>query len=225
MKDPKNLFATPLIPGIITNLVNNGPIKKETLAFFQNHPDIAKQFALELYHTWSYKGILIQSPFLLPSFLGFFFLFLKKKKEALIIFLSGLLIFLITSKITIFWSGISQDSRYFLTSVAFLTLGLPYLLDAILNIRNLPVKITLFLPLIILLSIALYNGWYSNLTQFAPGNTGFYRFELKYLTQPLLSLNNFKLLFINTFPNIFNLPLLFIYFLPFLYPLIFRRKK
>ena len=216
MRDPKNLFNIPLIPGIMTNLINNGPIKAEVLTFFTSHPDIAKQYAVELYHTWSYKGILIQSPYLVLGFIGLLKLFKNNRFEIIFIFLCSVLIFMVTSKLSVFWGSINQDSRYFLPVVAMITLGLPFFLDWIFSTKNLPIKSSLLLITLFLSLISVYNGWYSDLTQFAPDNTGFYRFELKYLQQPFLSPENFRLLFLNTFPNIFNLPLLIIYALLFL---------
>jgi len=204
MSDPALLFSIPLIPGIRTNLISNGPIAEDVLVFFKNNPSVAEQYAVELYHTWMYKGILVQTPLLILAIFGWFFIFRKKFWESLLFIICAVSIFVSTSKLTVFWGSINQDGRYFLPVVALLFPGLAVFINESLKIRNRFVRNLLILVTVFLSIISVYNGWYSNITQFAPKNTGFYRFNYSSLSSPLFSLNNLKLILINTFPNFLN---------------------
>lgn len=222
MHDYKKLFQTPLIPSILINLFSNAPIPHDLLSFFWKNPNIAYQMGAKYATIWTYKGIFVQTPLLFLSLLGWTQLLKLYFKKAILLVIMGLLILLVNSKLTAFWAGGSYDTRYFLPVTILGMLGLPFFID---NTKK--VKIRLFrgyryLMLIFLLGVSVYNSWYSNLTNFAPHVSGEHRFSLFQLHQPFLSpinlLPNLKMLFINTFPNIDNLPILFIFF--FLPPLV-----
>lgn len=225
MQESSTLFQIPLIAGIRTNLFNNGQIQEDVLSFFRSHPDISKQYAVELYHTWNYKGILIQTPLLVSAIAGWIVLIKRRKKEVFLFLTISISIFLVTSKLSVFWGSINQDGRYFIPAVLLLLIGLSVWINYVEKMKNTIIKSIFMLFTLALFVISIYNGWYSNLTQFAPGNTGFYHFTLTQLQYPLFShlSTNLTLLISHTFPNLINLYLLPIYFL--IMYIIFRFTK
>lgn len=217
MNNPENLFKTPLIPGIITNLFNNGSINPQLLEFYWSNPQISYQMGAVWATIWNYKGIFIQTPVLFLSIFGWLIFIKKFRNEALLILISGIFILAINSKLTIFWAGISYDTRYFIPVSIMFLMGLPFFLDKVFKIKNKIIKIfavALFLDLSI---ISIFNGWNSNLTNFAPHVTGEHRFYWESLAQPFWNLNNLYpnllILFFNTFPNIYNLEILLTFYL------------
>lgn len=217
MQDSSTLFQIPLLPGIRTNLFNNGQIQEDVLSFFRGHPDISKQYAVELYHTWNYKGVFIQTPLLIAAIAGLLFLLKRKTKDIFLLLSISITIFLLTSRLSVFWGSINQDGRYFLPVAIIWLIGLCGWINFVEKIRNLIIKNVFIFLTIVLFLLSVYNGWYSNLTQFAPGNTGFYRFTLSQMKYPFFShlSTNLTLLISHTFPNLINLYIIPIYFFAF----------
>lgn len=220
MNNPSNLFKTPLIPGIKTNLFSNNAISPKLLVFYWENPDIAEQMGAKWATRWKYTGIFTQTPLLFIAVTGFFYMLKKHHKEAILLILLSIVIIIVNSKLTIFWAGNTYDTRYLLPSVMLLFIGLPFFLDNLRNISNRYVKKILIIAVIILSLHSVYNGWYSNTTHMGPNISGEHRFYLKNLLPnnnlQHLILNLF-LLFYNTFPNVYNLPQLIIfYFIPIL---------
>lgn len=221
MREPKNLFRTPLLSSLMINLFNNAPIPEKILSFFWDNPYISHQMGAKWATFWKYKGIFVQTPLLFLSIIGWYTFFKKYPKDAFIVIITLTSILIINSKLTTFWAPNTYDSRYFLPVTILLLFGLPFFIDNIFKIKIFFFRLYRYLLLLLLFGFSLYNGWYSNLTNFAPHVSGEHRFSFSQLAQPVMVLWNIKynlwLLFTNTFPNIYNLHILFIfYFLPIL---------
>ena len=231
MRIPINIFQTPLISSLVTNLFSNSPIQRNILSFFWKNPDISYQMGAEWATIWTYKGIFIQSPILIFAILGWIEFVKKFTHKALLLLAIGIINLLINAKLTVFWAGNNYDTKYFLPTVLIFLLGLIFIANKLNKKRINIYQYLIFIIIFILSIISLYNGWYSTLTSFAPHVSGEHRFTFEQLQQPVFALTNIKtnlwLLFINTFPNIYNIHLLFLFYFPLcfiIYLLIFQRK-
>ncbi len=216
-----NIFQTPLLPSVIANLFNNTFISPDLLKFHWDNPEISYQMGSKWVTFWKYKGIFVQTPILFLSIIGWISLLKSYFKESFCLLLTAISILLISSKMTVFWGGNTYDTRYFLTTSIIFMLGLPFFLKNIRKTKLFIIKGYKLILSILLILISIYNGWHSNLTNFAPHISGEHRFSFSQLQHPFYSYGNFwyniKLLFINTFPNIYNIHILFLfYFLPVL---------
>lgn len=223
-RDMKIYYSTPIIPSIFINLFSNSPIAPNVLS-----PRIGKDFNIDTEETsylwatkYNYKGIFTQTPALYLGIIGLLLLFRKNKFQSLVVMVIPFIFIVQTSKLIFFFGANSYDSHYFLPAIPFLILGLGYWISRIVNIKMRVFKIFLLFITSITIFISIYNGWYSNITNFAPHITGEHRFSFDQLIQPWyfsweIIRSNARLLFINTFPNIYNLHLLFtFYFFPVL---------
>lgn len=215
MNNIKNNFQIPLIPGIFTNLFSFKPIKPALLKYFWDNPQIGDQMYAKGATKTIYKGIFVQSPILFFALLGWLFFFRKYAPEATLIIICGFLILLVNSKLSIFWAVAQYDSRYFLPVSILLLLGLPFSFEFMMKSSNL-LKHLLIIVFFILTVLSVFNGWNSNLNNAAPHATNIQKFSLQDLIYPVFTkehfMTNLTLLFINTFPNIFNIHLLIIYY-------------
>ncbi|MBI2617815.1 hypothetical protein HYW55_06805 [Candidatus Gottesmanbacteria bacterium] len=231
MNNPENLFQTPLLPSVATNLFSFGPIDPHLLTFYWDHPTISRQMGALFATVWPYKGIFIQTPALFFAIVGWIFFLKKKKREAIFMFLSILIMFVASSKLTIFWATNMYDTRYFLPVAVVSLLGFGFFLDTLSRMKH-----TLFISIIRITTLvgiffSIENGWYSNLTHFAPHVSGEHRFYLSWLHLPFFTPENLtfniKLFFDATFPNIYNLHLLLLFYFPLfflIFVVIFRRN-
>lgn len=227
MQNPSNLFRAPLVLSTYINLFNIGPVPKEALHFFWDKPYINYQMGASWATINSYKGIFIQTPVLFLACFGFIEGWKKNIKYIVPILVIAITIILVISKHTVFWSGNTYDTRYFLAATLLLLIGTGFWMEEIISSKNKLKKITYLGCTIFLLEVSIYNGWYSSVTHFAPHVTGENRFYLSQLTSPLVSTENIKALFINTFPNIYNIHLLILFYFPIsflIYVIIFHRK-
>lgn len=210
LQNTNNIFIADLRSTIPINLFSNGPIPQETFQYFKNHPELESLFSSSnnWASVWPYKGVFIQSPILLLSILGF--LLSRKKKLACLFLLLFLAYFLPASKILVFYGPTAYDTRYTLPSIGFLFLGLPSLFDYFKK-RNSLIKSVGLLMIILLWGISSYQALLSTSRHFAPHVTGEHRFD--YSQSPLFSSDNLRIILINAFPNVYNLPFLLIYFI------------
>jgi len=210
------LYQIPLYQSVVVNLFNNGPIPRSTFpeSFWGNTQILSSES-----FTWAiinqYKGIFVQSPFLLLSLIG---LLLRLKNSFTFLAISLAAIGIIqNSKYVYFFGPNAYDTHYFLPIVPFIGFGFSVFLKKVSELKKLEIKIALGVTIAYIVLVSFLNGWYSNLTNFAPHVTGEHRFYLSQLYHPLASLENInanlKLLFINTFPNIFNFHILIPYFI------------
>ncbi|MBI2611949.1 hypothetical protein HYW54_04380 [Candidatus Gottesmanbacteria bacterium] len=230
-KNPVFIYSLPVFPGIITNLFSNGPIPRNVFPdklwndplYLQSNTNM--EWAIRNH----YKGLFTQSPFLYLAIAGLLIALRKRKKIIVLSLLLSSLTIIQTSKLVYFYGPTAYDSHYFLPAVTFLIIGLAFWWKKILDIKNQLIKLPFILLSVFATLFAIYNGWYSALTNFAPHVTGEHRFYFEQLKQPFLHYTNenLSMLFINTFPNIYNIHLLFLFYFPLffiIYLLLFQRK-
>src|SRR3989344_2248849 len=192
MRIPINIFQTPLISSLVTNLFSNSPIQRNILSFFWKNPDISYQMGAEWATIWTYKGIFIQSPILIFAILGWIEFVKKFTHKALLLLAIGIINLLINAKLTVFWAGNNYDTKYFLPTVLIFLLGLIFIANKLNKKRINIYQYLIFIIIFILSIISLYNGWYSTLTSFAPHVSGEHRFTFEQLQQPVFALTNIK---------------------------------
>lgn len=222
-----SIFKTPFMPSVLVNLTNNTSIPKDVLNYLLSNPSLDYQTGAYWATVWRYRGIFVQTPLLFIAVLGWFSFLKSNWREAVGLLLSAMIIFLINSKLTVFWAGNNYDSRYFLPTTTILLLGLPFFIDNINKIKIFFFRLYRYLLFIFLFCYSLYNSWYSTLTSFAPHVSGEYKFSFTQLL-PLYSLDALKYnlheLSINTFPNYYNLHILIVfYFGPILFFFLLNR--
>ncbi|MBI3379534.1 hypothetical protein HY029_02125 [Candidatus Gottesmanbacteria bacterium] len=233
MKNLYTAFQTPLLPSLLVNLFsNNYPIPPSTIApFIWENENLRNALSAYWATVHPYRGIFSQTPALFLAFIGLIIISIKRLKLFILLITTSLSIIIIQSKYSMFYSANNYDTRFFLPAVPFLILGLTSWWNFILLMKNKNIKTAIILLTIFLSLMSIYNGWYSNLTNYAPNVTGEHRFSFEQLRQPVFSSENIKenlwLLFLNTFPNIYNIHLLFIFYFPLffvIYLFIFQRK-
>lgn len=223
-----SLFSTPLYPSILINVFSNAPIPKHALSpILRSNEQLFLQESAIWATRYPYKGLFFQSPFLFLATLGFVGFFRKYKSWALIAVSLILSILIPLSKYVDFYSPNAYDTRFFLPLVPFLTIGFSFWLKDIKLWKNrLVILVTIGVTV-----LSIYNGWLANLTNYAPHVTGEHRFSFERLQQPVFTadhaLKNLWLVFINTFPNIYNIHILFLFYFPvcFFLCLMFLRLK
>lgn len=210
-----NAYLIPLYPSALVNLFSNGPIPREV------YPDKVWNNELFQLHEsvgWStrnhYNGIITQSPFLIFAFFGCLLFFWKKQKSAMIIFITAVLWHIQMSKFSGFYGPTAYDTHYFLPTVYLLSLGLGPLIVYI-SKKSYYMRRIGYLLLFFAICLSIYNAWVSVVTNFSPHVTGEHRFDFTQLHYPFFESSffgeNVSSLFIHTFPNIYNLPLLLFY--------------
>jgi len=201
-------FETPIFPSLTINLFSSSPIPPNAIApeFWS---DIPKRNAISAYWAtvYPYKGIFVQTPFLILASIGFLHLLKFSKEMVFFIIISAAGIILPLAKLNMFYSPNMYDTRYFLPAVPLLMIGSVGWWKIILTQKNNILKSTLMSITLVLVLASVYYGWVSNLTAYAPNVTGEHRFDFSRLP-PLNKLNFIHyvwLLIFNTFPNISNL--------------------
>jgi hypothetical protein len=206
-------FSTPFISSFVTNFFSpNRPIKPNVFSLYiLNNPQIAEEQGLHYASTYQYKGIFFQSPYLFLIFLSFFLM--KNKKIWLLIFTLAIISCIMQFLYLVFYSPNSYDTRFFLPAAATLSLLVtPFFVF----LFQKPVKTKIFLSLLILpiILISFFQSWVSSTENFAPHLTG----EKRVIVSELLSNLQVSRLFIETFPNIYNYKIFFIYSIIFTVP-------
>ena len=210
------LFSSPLYPNLILNLFSNSGLPYNSFSqFLKDNPIIFANESAGYAMIYPYKGIFSQSPYLYLSFVGFFF-FIKKYKlwSTVALSISFCVLILMTMYLE-FYSPNTYDSRFFLPIVPFLSIGTVFFLNALKTINNIFLRLFMSSISLWLICASILNGWYSNISNFAPHITGEHRFDLS----PLISLIQenggsqriWSILIENTFPNIYNFHLLVLY--------------
>jgi hypothetical protein len=218
MQNVHNLFQAPLLASVITNLFSTQPLSSSLMKFFSYYPFIARQMGVSYAMSYRYFGIFSQSPILYLAGIGWIFLIKLKRKFAFLVLGTTLLMFLMMAKFTIFWATNSYDTRYFIPVSILLLIGLPEYFAIFRRIKHRPVQYALILITILSMIVSIYNAWFSHVTNFGPNVSGEHR--LDYFSMSPISLlsylfsGRFSSFIFFTFPNIVNLPLMAIFFLP-----------
>ena len=210
LSDRSVAFSKPFIPSFITNFFSpNQPIKLNVFSpYIINNSRVAEEQGLFYASTYKYKGIFFQSPYLFLIFLSFFLM--KNKKVWLLIFSLAVISCVMQFPYLVFYSPNSYDTRFFLPATAILSLLVtPFFV----YIFSKPVKTNLFLFILVvpIILISFFQSWVSNVENYAPHITG----EKRVLVSDLFVSPNLPRLFFETFPNIYNFKIFFIYSLIF----------
>ena len=214
-RNVKEYFSIPLFPSPVTNLFSSKPISKNVFSNkFWNNPKFRFDEGMKYAAQKNYKGIFIQSPFLIFSVLGLLSLIrIRKKSVFLLLVFIAITILGQNSKYIAFYAPNSFDTHYFLPAVAILAVGFALWLAWLKNTKS-GIKPLLIILTLISVVVSLYNGWFSAVTNYAPHVTGDQRFNPLYIYAFILSgqkiLESFIVLLYYTFPNIYNLHLLYI---------------
>lgn len=219
LRDKNIIFANPVFPSILVNLFNTGPVPQNAFAKrIWNNTEIREKESIIWATRYPYKGIFTQSPALYFTILGLLIAFKRNKLLIILIFSMVILLIIQNSKLLYFFAPNSYDTHYFLPAIPLLIIGLSVWIKNIFQIKNFLAKNIFIFITGLSICISIYNGWYANLTNYAPHVTGEHRFSFEQLQQPFFTSQNIKnnlwLLFINTFPNIYNIHLLFLFYFP-----------
>lgn len=198
-------FSSPLLPSIFSNLFSpNMPLPAAALSPRLAHTTIGFEQSYEYALRYPYKGVFIQSPYLLC--LGFAWFLLRRDKKKFLLysvslaFAANLLPFLYL----VYYSPNSYDTRFFISFAALLSPGFAVILEKVLKEKS-HYFLSGIVAIAILLSI--FNAWVSNLENYAPHLTGEKRITLTaVLRQP-----SFVKIFSETFPNSGNYPIFLAY--------------
>ncbi len=210
LADKSITFSTPFIPSLFTNYFSpNQPIKHNVFSpYILNNPQIAEEQGLYYASTYRYKGIFFQSPYLFLIFLSFFLI--RNKKTWLFIFSLAIISCFMQFFYLVFYSPNSYDTRFFLPAAAILScLIAPFFI--FLFKRSAKIKIILSILVLPIILVSFFQSWVSNVENYAPHITG----EKRVLVSDLLINSNLPRLFFETFPNIYNYKIFFIYSLIF----------
>lgn len=200
------LFSTPLFPSVFVNLFNNGPVPLDSIStVLTKNPVLFWQESANWAIKTHYDGLFVQSPYLVLAVVGCVFFFRKFPLWAIAALAVALVTLISMSKFVEFFTPNQFDNRLFLPMALFLSIGLAFWWRAIwmLPSRGFRYVVALATGYVVLMSA--YNGWYSELTDYGPHVTGNHRFDPTQLQGQPFAPNHLGTLFVNTFPNIFNL--------------------
>lgn len=235
-RDFKNYYSTPLFPSFFVNLISKGPIPESAFGNLWQNETFKKNEGLIYATKLKYLGILSQTPALIFSILGIVYLLWHIERIGIYLFLLPLAYIIQMSKYIAFFGPNSFDTHYFLPAIPFLLLGFGIFYSRVACFKTKSIRLFLQIIIFSTILISIYNGWYANLTNYAPHLSGEHRFDFGNIREPwYLSWDiinyNLKILILNTFPNYYNLEVLFaFYILPisliyFLYYHFYYSKK
>lgn len=200
------LFSTPVVPSVFVNLWNTGNVPLDSISPVLRADPVrfAQEGAFWAVRT-TYRGIFIQSPYLIPAVAGFVLLARTWRVPAAAAAAISLVTLISMSMFVDFFSPNSFDTRLFLPMIPFLSIGLAFWWRAIRSLPSRGFKYAVVLATAYVTGVSVYNGWYSEVTDYGPHVTGNHRFDPGLVSGSLLTPDHAGTLFVNTFPNIFNL--------------------
>lgn len=205
------LFSSPNL-SLLVNLINNGPIPLSAISpVLRLGEEVSSHFSANWAIIHTYKGILIQSPYLILSVMGVYVGY--RTNRLLVVTTLAILVplYVAYSKHVGYWSPNSYDTRYFLPVVAALSMFTPFFFKRAARVYKIHIlRLLVYLIALVSFSLSVYNGFIANISNYAPHVTGEHRFVLNIGSQPLSEI------WINTFPNYKNGLLLSIIFAPLL---------
>jgi hypothetical protein len=216
LRNPKNIFIANLAWTIPLNLFSNFQIPPEALSYFGQKEN---DYNAKTTNFWAtrhiYKGIFIQSPYLI---LGIFGLFILRKKSLTARIIATTIAYLLpVSAMYFFYNPTAYDTRYVLPVVGLLTIGVAPAIDYLTNIRHNYLRFVIYFIISVLFLLSIFQNTISAITHFAPHVTGEVRFSFDLLYTPAYQApniyRNIYILFQNLFPNIYNSPIIFSYYI------------
>lgn len=200
-------FRAPTHIGLYLNAFSFRPIPDSAMHWLIDRPDIYFQMGVRSAQTLTYRGLFVQSPFLLFALGGW--VFVAKQSWRLVLYPAAIVIswLLIMSSVTIFWGSAAQhDGRYLLPFVPVLAVGLGFFIDGFIRERSSPATKVLAWLLMLTALVALYFGWESAVTNFAPNLSGDQRWSPgELLGTAGVTADSLATAFRETFPNVYSL--------------------
>jgi hypothetical protein len=205
MKEFSSNFRTPIHEGLYLNLLSFNPIPESAVSWVLTRPEIAHQNGVAWAMKHSYKGLLVQSPFLWLALLGWI---ITGRKFGIGLLYPGSVVLswlLLMSSYTLFWSPNTYDGRYVLPIVVTIGAGTAFFWDwAMLKSRGWQRNTWLFTFGLAAL-ISLYFAWESAATNFAPNVSGEHRWFPSHLfTESGVTAGRLRDGLFETFPNVYN---------------------
>jgi len=201
-------FRTPLHWGLYLNLLSFGPIPRDAIQWWIDHKEIADQQGALWAMQTTYKGILVQSPFLVFALVGW--VLSRRRLGAGLVYPAAIVIPWLTlmSAYTLFWGPNTFDGRYLIPLVPTMGAGLVFLIDNVIRQRRSWVSPAATWTLATVALVSVYFAWESCVTNFGPNLSGNWRWDPAKLFTPKVSAHSLKDAFMQTFPNIYNLHIL-----------------
>lgn len=204
-KNAYSNFQSPIQYSLPAVLFSASPLSPKAIAPIFWNDDVLRDAQGASWATKrQFKGIFTQTPVLYLALFGF--IYLLRKKEIIVCFLLGATFIVPMSMLTMYYSANTYDTRYFLQAVPFITIGLAGWYTWLFGLKRKLMKMFLIIISLDLTALSLYHGWYSVVTHYAPNLTG----EIRFNPEDTVDMAT---LFINTFPNIYNLHIAVIYIL------------
>jgi hypothetical protein len=202
-----NSFRTPTHIGLYLNIFSFRPIPDSAMQWLIDRPDVYFQMGVRGAQTLTYKGLFVQSPFLLFALGGW--VFLAGRSWRLVLYPAAVVMswLLLMSSVTIFWGSAAQhDGRYLLPFVPVLAVGLGFFIDAFIRDKSSATARGLAWLLMLTALVSLYFGWESSVTNFAPNLSGDHRWSPDRLLGPTgVTADSLATAFLETFPNVYSL--------------------
>jgi hypothetical protein len=200
-------FRTPIHIGLYLNLFSFRPIPDSAVQWWIERPEYYFQMGVQWAQTWTFKGLFVQSPFLLVALGGWALFALRNARVTVYAAVLVVTWLLLSSAVTVFWGAAPQhDGRYALPMVPVLAVGAGFLIDGFIRGHGGSLARAAACVLSVAALISLYFGWESVVTNFSPNISGEHRWAPNELMGTTgVTLDSAQTAFLETFPNVYNL--------------------
>ena len=203
-----NNFHTPVLQGLYLNLFAFTRIPASSVTWLLSHPELVRFSLVDYAVKTTYKGIVVQSPFLIMALVGWGFYLWRKPSLLILLGCMTLPWLVIMSTFTLFYAPQNFDTRYLLPVVPIVAVGLAFLLDGLIRAQFSGIRaITLGLFCLLAL-ISFYFAWESSVTNFPPSLSGTLRWAPQEMFKPIVTAQTAWTAFTQTFPNVYNIHVL-----------------
>ena len=201
-------FRTPLHLGLYLNLLSFGPIPRDAIQWVIDHKEIADQQGALWAMKTTYKGILVQSPFLVFALVGW--VLSRRRLGAGLVYPAAIVIpwLILMSAYTLFWGPNTYDGRYILPLVPTLGAGLVFLIDNWIRQGKSWISPAATWSLAVAALISVYFAWESSVTNFSANLSGEHRWSPAELFTPIVTADTLRNAFRQSFPNVYNIHVL-----------------